>query len=254
MTGFGARVRSIPTWELTLFVALVALGFLVAAQLRSETPRVEYTSQERAPLIETALGLQSQQKGLHAQILDLRDRIAAAEASNQGSDATVKQLNDGLFQARVSAGLTALEGAGLVVQLEDGQQPPQATGSADQLVTGLDVRTVVEELWLAGAEAVAVNDERVVATTAIIDIGGSLLVNSAYLAPPYQVKAVGPADLYDQLASSASWIDFVSARAGPNGIRLAIAQPNDLVLPAYAGTVTIRYAHPPASPAPSAKP
>ena len=254
MTGLGARVRSIPTWEVTLFVALVALGFLIAAQLRSEAPRVEYTSQERAPLIETALGLQSQQKGLQAQILDLRSRIAAAEASNEGSDATVQQLNDGLFQARVSAGLTALEGAGLVVQLEDGQQPLQAAGSADELVTGLDVRTVVEELWLAGAEAVAVNDERVVSTTAIIDIGGSLLVNSAYLAPPYQVKAVGPADMYAQLASSASWIEFVSARAGQGGIQLAIAQPSDLVLPAYGGTVTIRYAQPPASPAPTANP
>ncbi len=254
MTGLGARVRSIPTWEVTLFVALVALGFLIAAQLRSEAPRVEYTSQERTPLIETALGLQSQQKDLQAQILDLRSRIAAAEASNEGSDATVQQLNDGLLQARVSAGLTALEGAGLVVQLDDGQQSLLAPGSADQLVTGLDVRTVVEEVWLAGAEAVAVNDERVVSTTAIIDIGGSLLVNSAYLAPPYQVKAVGPADMYSQLAASASWIDFVSARAGQGGIRLSIAQPSDLVLPAYAGTVTIRYAQPPASPAPTANP
>ena len=255
MSGVGARMRSIPTWEITLFVALVALGFLIAAQLRSETPRVQYTSQERAPLIETALGLQAQQKGLQAQILDLRSRITAAEVATQGSDAVAKQLNDALFQARLSAGVTALQGSGLVVQLEDAQQVSQAAGGADLLVTGRDVRTVVEELWLAGAEAVAVNDERVVSTTSIIDIGGSLLVNSAYLAPPYQVKAVGPTDLYAQLAASASWVDFVASRAGQNGIRLAIAEPADLVtVPAYAGTVTIRYAQPPGSPAPSANP
>lgn len=254
MSSVGARLRSVPTWEVTLFVALVALGFLIAAQLRSETPRVQYTSQERAPLIETALGLQAQQKGLQGQILDLRSRITAAETGSQGSDAIVKQLNDALFQARLAAGLTALEGSGLVVQLEDAQQVSQAVGGADLLVTGRDVRTVVEELWLAGAEAVAVNDERVVATTSIIDIGGSLLVNSAYLAPPYQVEAVGPADMYTQLAASASWIDFVASRAGQNGIRLSIAEPADLVVPAYAGTLTIRYAQPPVSAAPSAGP
>ncbi len=254
MSGVGARMRSIPTWEITLFVALVALGFLIAAQVRSEMPRVQYTSQERAPLIQTVTDLQAQQKALQAQILDLRSRITKAETGTQGSDAIAKQLNDALFQARLSAGLTALQGSGLVVQLEDALQVSQSAGGADLLVTGRDVRTVVEELWLAGAEAVAVNDERVVSTTSIIDIGGSLLVNSAYLAPPYQVKAVGSADLYAQLAASASWVDFVASRAGQNGIRLAIAQPADLVVPAYAGSVTIRYAQPPVSPAPSANP
>lgn len=254
MSGVGARMRSTPTWQITLFVALVALGFLIAVQLRSEMPRVQYTSQERAPLIQTVTDLQAQQKALQAQILDLRSRITNAETGTQGSDAIAKQLNDALFQARLSAGLTALQGGGLVVQLEDALQVSQSAGGADLLVTGRDVRTVVEELWLAGAEAVAVNDERVVSTTSIIDIGGSLLVNSAYLAPPYQVKAVGPADLYAQLAASASWVDFVASRAGQNGIRLAIAQPADLVVPAYAGSVTIRYAQPPVSPAPSANP
>ena len=254
MIGVGARIRAIPTWQITLFVALVSLGFLIAAQLRSEAPRVRYTSQERAPLIETALGLQTQQKALQAQILDLRTRITAAEKATQGSDTITRQLNDGFFQARLSAGLTALEGSGLVVQLEDAVPISQVAARADLRVTGRDVRTVVEELWLAGAEAVAVNDERVVSTTAIIDIGGSLLVNSAYVAPPYQVKAVGPADTYAQLASSASWIDFVASRAGQNGVRLSIAEPADLLVPAYAGSVTIRYAQSPASPAPSKAP
>ncbi len=254
MTGVAARMRSIPTWEITLFLALVSLGFLIAAQVRSETPRVRYTSQERAPLIETALGLQAQQKSLQAQILDLRSRIASAEVATQGSSTIATQLNAALFQARLAAGLTALEGNGLVVQLEDAPQVSQAAPNADLLVTGRDVRTVVEELWLAGAEAVAVNDERVVSTTSIIDIGGSLLVNSAYVEPPYQVKAVGPADMYAQLAASASWVDFVASRAGQDGIRVAIAEPADLLVPAYAGSVSIRYAGPPASAAPSANP
>jgi uncharacterized protein YlxW (UPF0749 family) len=254
VSGVGARMRSMPTWEITLFVALVALGFLIAAQVRSEMPRVQYTSQERAPLIQTVTDLQAQQKALRAQILDLRSRITKAETGTQGSDAIAKQLNDALFQARLSAGLTALQGSGLVVQLEDALQVSQSAGGADLLVTGRDIRTVVEELWLAGAEAVAVNEERVVSTTSIIDIGGSLLVNSAYLAPPYQVMAVGPADLYAQLAASASWVDFVASRAGQNGIRLAIAEPADLVVPAYAGPVMMRYAQPPVSPAPSRTP
>ena len=45
---------------------------------------------------------------------------------------------------------------------------------------------------------IAINGERVTTSTAIIDIGGSVLVNSAYLAGPYQVSAIGPPDLFAQ--------------------------------------------------------
>ena len=45
------RLRAIPSWQLTLGAALLGLGFLVAAQLAAEGPRVRYTSQERTPLV-----------------------------------------------------------------------------------------------------------------------------------------------------------------------------------------------------------
>ena len=46
-----ARLRAIPSWQVTLGVALLGLGFLVAAQLAGEGPRVRYTTQERSPLV-----------------------------------------------------------------------------------------------------------------------------------------------------------------------------------------------------------
>ena len=98
---------------------------------------------------------------------------------------------------------------------------------ADYLVGSRDIQTVVEELWLAGAEAIAVNGERVTPTTAIIDIGSSLLVNSAYLAPPYQVTALGPTDLYDRLsrAPGSSISSGRAARASGSGSRSPSRRP-----------------------------
>ncbi len=252
MSGLATRIRSVPTWQVTLFGALVALGFLIAAQAKSEAPRVRYTTQERAPLVETVLALQAQQDALKAQILDLRSRITGAEAGAAGSDQLVRQLNAALGAARIAAGIVALEGPGIVLQLEDSQEPvPPGESAADYRVSARDIRTLVEELWLAGAEAVAVNGERVTPTTAIVDIGGSVLVNSAYLAPPYQVAAIGPADLYDQLAASPGFVELVQARADRFGIRISFGQPAAVTVPAYAGSVTLRYARPTASPTPA---
>ena len=253
MTTLADRVRRIPSWQVTLGVALFALGFLIAAQLRSEAPRVRYTSQERPPLVETALGLQAQQEQLKDRILQLRSQIQDLEAREQGNAALVRQLNTDLDAARSAAGLIALQGTGVVFQLQDSTtQPPPGANNTDYLVSAADVRILVEELWLAGAEAIAVNGERVISASAILDIGGSVLVNSAYLAPPYQVSAIGPQDLYDQLSNAPGFRDFVRARAEAFGIAISYAVLPDVTVPAYAGTINLRYARP--EPSPSASP
>lgn len=242
------------TWQVTLGAALLALGFLIAAQLQSEAPRTSYTSQERQPLVQTALGLQAQQDALKQRILDLRGQIQQLEGQSAGNADAVRQLNAALEQARIAAGLIGMHGSGLVIQLEDSTDavPPGANGT-DYRVNADDVRTVVRELWLAGAEAVAVNGERVTGSTAILDIGGSVLVNSAYLAPPYQVSAIGRPDLYQTMSSAPSFVGFVRARAEAFGIKISFAQPADVTVPAFAGSLNLRYARPEIPP-PSAVP
>ena len=183
-------------------------------------------------------------------ILDLRARIQAAEQAGQGSAALVRGLNDELQAARISAGLIPLTGSGIVLQLEDSLEPADPEGNTSDLLVGArDVRTIIEELWAAGAEAIAVNGERMTATTAVIDIGPSILVNAAYLAGPYQVTAIGPDDLYARLSASPGFVDFIRARAEAWGLRVSIAEPESVDMPAFAGTVTLRYARPQPSPA-----
>jgi uncharacterized protein YlxW (UPF0749 family) len=249
-----ARVRAIPSWQVTLGLALLGLGFLIAAQLASEGPRIRYTSQERTPLVDTALDLQAQQDGLKRQILELRADIKDLEATGEGGATVTQDLNGRLEDARIAAGLVAMTGPGLVIQLSDSTAPVPPDGNdRDYLVSGQDVLTVVEELWLAGAEAIAVNGERVTTATAIVDIGGSVLVNSAYIAAPYQVTAIGPDKLFDTLTSSPGFVDFIRARAEAFGIGVGYAV-QDVDLPAYAGSVNLRHGRVDPSPAPTSPP
>ncbi len=245
------RVRRVPGWQFTLAAALLVLGFLMTAQAGAEPSRVQYTSQERPPLVETATQLQAQQDALKAQILDLRAQVEQLEASSAGSDALVTSLNDELQGARLAAGLVDLQGPGVVVQLEDSTQAvPPGAAPGDYLVGAADLRTVVDELWLDGGEAIAINGERVTAISGITDIGSSILLNGTYLQPPYQVVAIGPADLYDRLMASAGFASFVRARVEAYGIRLGAGSLDTAVVPAYAGAVALGYARPLESAAP----
>jgi uncharacterized protein YlxW (UPF0749 family) len=234
------RLRGLPSVQVTLAVALLVLGFLIAGQIAAEGPRTRYSTEERSPLIEAALGLQSQQEGLKSDIVGLRSRIGDLEAQDPGAADSLRRLYADLENARLAAGLIAVTGRGLAFRLEDGTQG----GGVDALVTARDVRVLVEELWLAGAQGIAVNSERIVGSTAILDIGGSILANSAYLSPPYTIKAVGPADLYDRLRASVAFVEFVQGRVEPSGLRLSVAELEAVDLPAFGGTVTLRYARP----------
>jgi uncharacterized protein YlxW (UPF0749 family) len=243
MTAVARRLRALPSWQVTLSGALLVLGFLVAAQLSTEGPRIRYTSQERVPLVETVVGLQAQQDSLKDRILALRAQIGALEAELPASAAQEKALNGELEKARISSGLAQLAGPGLVFKLEDADGAV-GNGNTDGLVTARDVRILIQELWLAGAEAISMNEERITTTTAVLDIGNSILVNSAYLAPPYQITAIGPKDLYDRVSGSASFVEFVTSRIDPSGIRLSFAEIESVTVPAFAGTVSGRYIRP----------
>lgn len=248
MSALVGRIRAIPSWQVTLSLALFALGFLIAAQLAAEGPRVRYASQERSSLVETVLTLQAQQEVLKSRILTLRHDIGELEAEGPASDALLKSLNADLEEARIAAGLIALEGPGLVFRIEDSGQPD---GAADSLVSAKDIRILVEELWLAGAAAVSINGERVTVSTAVLDIGGSVLVNSAYLAPPYEIAAIGAPGLYGRVQQSSSFADFVQGRVDAHGLRLSVAELDDVVVPAFAGTVGVEFGRPDVSPSPA---
>ncbi|HTK45337.1 MAG TPA: DUF881 domain-containing protein [Patescibacteria group bacterium] len=243
MTAIVVWLRALPKIQVTFAVALLVLGFLITAQVTGEKPRAQYSTQERAPLIQTVLDLQTQQEAFKARILELRRQIGDLEAQDPGAAESLRQLYADLEDARLAAGLIAISGPGLAFRLEDG-----TTGAGvDALVSAQDVRILLRELWLAGAEAIDINGERVASTSAVIDIGGSILVNSAYLAPPYEIRAIGPPDLYDRLRSSVAFVDFVQGRIDRNGMSLSVAPLASVDLDAYAGTVNLRYASPAAS-------
>src|SRR5215213_5617678 len=125
------RVRGLPSVQVTLAIALLLLGFLIAGQIAAEGPRVRYSTEERTPLIDTVLGL--------------RARIGDLEAQDPSSADSLRRLYAALEDARLAGGLIAVSGRGLAFRLEDGG------AGVDSLVTAHDVRVLVEELWLAGA-------------------------------------------------------------------------------------------------------
>jgi uncharacterized protein YlxW (UPF0749 family) len=158
-------------------------------------------------------------------------------------------------EQEAAAGLASVTGPGVVVRLADAPSPidpntgrPSTTEVSR--VLDVDVQSVVNALWAAGAEAVAVNGQRLTATSTIRTAGNAILVDFRPVTSPYEVSAIGPAELeqsFGHTATAATMADL----ARQYGLGYATRSQSALTLPAAPGPA-LRYAHPPTpSPSPS---
>ena len=100
-------------------------------------------------------------------------------------------------------GYTPVEGPGAVVTLTDSPVTQGEDGEDLERVLDSDVQRAVNGLWSAGAEAIAVNGQRLTAQSAIRSAAGAILVNYRPLKPPYRVEAIGPPGLAERYVATA---------------------------------------------------
>jgi uncharacterized protein YlxW (UPF0749 family) len=228
----------------------VALVMALAGALFTANARLANGSDARQP--QDLAGLQSNEDARRER---LADRVADLRA--QVDDLTQEQTDTvGLeWQSAgesfdIASGKIAVDGTGITVSLDDAPADgprPAGTGPDDLVVHQQDLQAVINALWAGGAEAMALMDQRVISTSAFQCIGNVLSLQGRRYSPPYVVTAVGdPDELLDALEADPavrayrSWVDAV-------GLGWSVTQPGAGVqVPAYDGSVDMRYASVPA--------
>lgn len=204
----GATSHSTP---LTMVSALL-IGFLLAAgALALRPPQVE-GNRAKAKLVERVEKLQAANATSEGQVSTLQSEVRALEAAALGSGpGTAKTRSDSLA---VPSGTVAVTGPGLVLAIDDppgtkkadGSVNPREDGGFGDRITSADLQVVTNGLWAAGAEAIAINGQRISSRTAIRFAGQAVLVNYRALNPPYRIEVVGDAAAIEK-----------SFRSGPSG-------------------------------------
>ncbi|MFF9092593.1 DUF881 domain-containing protein [Streptomyces sp. NPDC014802] len=227
---------------LVLAALVVTVG---AAQARVAAPVVAKERQELIDRIdretETADGLEGTVDKLRADV-GARQR-EALRSTGGGSQAEL---------VGILSGATAVHGPGVKLVVDDAKEassgqagnPRETSGFSDTgRVRDRDMQRVVNGLWASGAEAVAINGQRLTALSAIRAAGDAILVDNKPLVPPYTVLAVGEGEqLSTRFQDSADGL-YLNALQENYGIRTSISVQSDLRLPA-APSVIVRTAQP----------
>jgi uncharacterized protein YlxW (UPF0749 family) len=198
-------------------------------------------------LAHVVLNERSHANDLQAQVADLNKQVSTLshEVDNRQVDALQKQVD----QLRGPAGFTAVHGPGLTVTLNDA--PKSEIDAADQpggvtpdelVVHQQDIQAVVNALWLGGAEAMTLQNQRVISTTGIKCVGNTVVLHGVPYSPPYVIAAIGdPTALQTALDTS----DYVSAyRVFVDRYELGyVVTPSvEFDFDAYTGSSALKYA------------
>jgi uncharacterized protein YlxW (UPF0749 family) len=224
-------------WQAVIAGLLAFIGFVVVTQIRQEwlikrTLRIPSTR-----LDELAFVLREQERtraALEAQVAELRSRMQDYERAAAEGRSAAARLNRQLQEMRVLAGLTPLEGPGVVVELNDSTRAPRPGEDPNKTILHYtDIYGVVAELWSAGAEAVAINGERVVSSTGINCVGTTILCNTKRMAPPYVITGIGDAKkMLDFLRRPGGGLELLASFDFP----VKVSSRARVDVPAYRGT------------------
>jgi uncharacterized protein YlxW (UPF0749 family) len=219
------------------------LAFLLTLAWSQQAENTRRAEGRRPELLALLSARQDRAARLSSQLAALQERIDALASRVGGAPAAA--LAARIARLGPAAGTSPVSGPGVVVELSDSSLADRRDRSdADFVIQDVDLQAVVNELWADGAEAVAINGQRVISTTAIRSAGAAVLVNYRVLVSPYRVWAVGDASaLADRFGRSAvarrfrTWADVY--RLG-----FSVAGKNRIDIPAFSGALRVRFARP----------
>ena len=211
-------------WGLLAMVAL--LGLLLGIQFRVDRGVTAVGPEQLGDMAVQLLRAERQDQQLASQLVAAKAQIVKSDQGNERYHAIVEQLD----QARAQAGLTSLAGKGIVVELTE--PPAGPGGNGIFAIHDTDVLMILNELRAAGAYALSINGQRVVATTEVRQAGNIFSINNTPAAPPFTIDALGdPTTLRQALLLRAGVADTLEAV----GIGVRLKTSDNLSLPAYQG-------------------
>ena len=223
---------------LAVLVIVATFGILVATAGVQTSRNASVSSDARESLIKQIQQRQLQLDDRRARVSEVRAEINALRSSYLETTAEGRILQSRLSRLGISAGTAAVRGPGVRVTVDDS---PNATSNR-QRVLDKDLRRLVNGLWQAGAEAIAINGQRLTTQSAIRVGGSAITVNYVSLARPYVVSAIGNPNQtearFAETAAGAYWLDVQRIW----GLQFAITSEEYLKLPAAKRPV-LRYAH-----------
>lgn len=235
------------TWWTTLFALCGLLGAMLGLSVKTQTAKQQ---QENLAKQQGSEVMFKANTDLQRRISQLQKDNAQLVKSAPSETGRLRTLSTDLQKAQFLAGLTDVKGPGIVVVLNDSKiplpagMPAGALGASPiNIIHDTDINQIANEMKAAGAEAISVNDQRLVAVSPVRCAGPTIFVNNTPQTPPYVIKAIGsPKNLATALNMSGGIMQQIRSY---DPTMFKVEKPaKPIVISAYSGGIEPKYAVP----------
>ena len=223
------KKESVP-WTIAIVILILSIGFICLTSAKDSNG--EYA------------GTKAEYVRLNQELITLQNTLQKQNEENKALVDLTTNLKEQLKRYEMLAGKADIKGKGIIVTLRDNTDDVKNNDDRNtmlSLVHDVDIQNLVNELSSAGAEAISVNDERLVATSEIRADGFTILINNNKLTNPFIIKAIGDPDI---LECTLKMRDSVAEQLRAFGLLAAMEKPETLTIPMYKGELQMKYAQP----------
>lgn len=182
--------------------------------------------------------LQKEAAGLRAQVEDL-------SKANQTPGVTSSVISSASALAP-SVGLGAVSGKALRVTLDDAplSENPDGVDANMLVVHQQDIQMVVNTLWSGGAEAMTIQGQRVISTTAVKCVGNTVVLHGVAYAPPYVIEVIGDLNAMQKALDTSEAVRIYKEYVSAYQLGWSVERAGQVTMPAYTGAVAVSHATP----------
>lgn len=216
-----------------LFVLAVLMGFITTVQFKSNnTYQGIVTIPKILDLQNEIRNVEAENKQLSASINEHALRLAEYKTSVENTGSAFGIMQDQLEKLRNYSDYSKVQGPGIIMTLNDStQEVAEGEDIAWYLIHDIDILEIVNELRMAGAEAISINGERVTATTSIRCGGPTIIIDGERHAVPFIIKAIGdPKALEASVLAPESYIELYMSYSG---IQVQVQKVEKLIIDGY---------------------
>lgn len=223
--------------QISIMAVCLVLGIMLSVQFKnSQNSEVNLRGSRSDEVYEKYIQVTEERDSLAAEVDSLREKLVNVQNDN---DAT-KELQEELKKSNMAAGLLPVKGPGIIITLNDSPRQLQLGEDPNNLlVHDVDIQDVVSELRASGAEAISINNERIIAMSEIRCAGTTILVNTNKIAPPFVIKAIGDPQM---LESGLTIKGGVVKKLKDYGLLVQIQKNEEVQIPAFSGALKLKYA------------
>lgn len=227
------------SFRIIMTVICFILTLAITLQIRTMTKKKSAVSSgsKNSELIDSLLEWQERYDKITKKLEKSSELLESEREEVSKQNQAKQEKADELKKYNLLLGLTDVSGEGITITAKDGTINKATDNISSYLVHDADLREIVNELANAGAEAISINDQRIVNTTSITCAGNIISINGEKVSSPFVIKAIGNEEsLYGALSRPGGYIALMK-----EDLPVEIKKSSNIQIKKYTGAFTRNY-------------